>query len=85
MKVIEESLIKEYAKKAEDIIRPLTGIPYPSIKAPEVEIRTIASKIQQLSHTAFLILVWSRTKPSRQSARSKERLGRRGLALGNLE
>ena len=52
-KVIEESLIKEYAKKVEDIIRPLTGIPYPSIKAPEVEIRTIASKIQQLSHTAF--------------------------------
>ena len=29
----------------EDIIRPLIGIPYPSIKALEVEICTVASKI----------------------------------------
>ena len=45
MKAIEGDLIKEYPKKVEDIIRPLIGIPYPSINAPEVEICMVASKI----------------------------------------
>ena len=32
-----EDLIREYAKKVEDIVRPLIGIPYLSMKALEVE------------------------------------------------
>ena len=40
IKTIEEDLIKKYAKKVEDIIRPLIGISYPSVKALEAEICT---------------------------------------------
>ena len=43
--MIEGDPIKEYPKKVEDIIRPLIGILYPSINAPEVEICMVASKI----------------------------------------
>ena len=55
---IEEDLTKEYAKKVVDIIRPLTGIPYPSMKALEVEICAVASKIiaaasYRLPHTGL--------------------------------
>ena len=56
-KAIKEDLIKEYAKKVEDIVRPLIGIPYPSVKALEVEICTVASKITTAASYCLPILV----------------------------
>ena len=81
-KAIEEDLIKEYAKKVEDIVRPLIGIPYPSMKALEVETCKYSSFENNSSSLVLSSPYWSeeiqkkklyiKMKPSSQSARSKE-------------
>ena len=72
-----------------DIVHPLIGIPYPSMKALEVEICAVASKITAASsyclpHTGPKIINYIPVSRRSQSARSKERLRRGGLTLGNL-